>query len=57
MRLFNFKFQSNLFGIFSEGTVVKIGKDSIHAVVLGFASAAILIEDIRAEFKYRKVQT
>ncbi|XP_078179086.1 DNA-directed RNA polymerase [Carex rostrata] len=38
-----------------EGKVVKVGRDSIHAVVLGFASAAILIEDIRDEFKIKKI--
>ncbi|KAJ3688465.1 hypothetical protein LUZ61_017629 [Rhynchospora tenuis] len=37
-----------------EGKVVKIGADSIHAVVLGFASAAILKDDIRDEFKYKE---
>lgn len=49
------KFESNHLPYFSEGKVVKVGRDSIHAVVLGFASAAILIEDIRDEFKIKKV--
>ncbi|KAJ3681085.1 hypothetical protein LUZ60_015574 [Juncus effusus] len=37
-----------------EGKVVKIGRDSIHAVVLGFASAAIMSYEIRNEFKYKE---
>ncbi|KAG0470628.1 hypothetical protein HPP92_017328 [Vanilla planifolia] len=37
-----------------EGKVVKLGKDSVHATVLGFCSAAILLGDIREEFKYRE---
>lgn len=36
-----------------EGKVVKLGKESIHVVVLGFCSAAIVSEDIRDEFKYK----
>ncbi|KAM7514076.1 hypothetical protein LguiA_003659 [Lonicera macranthoides] len=36
-----------------EGKVVKLGQQSIHAVVLGFSSAIIIEEDIREEFKYR----
>ncbi|PKA52652.1 hypothetical protein AXF42_Ash001633 [Apostasia shenzhenica] len=36
-----------------EGKVVKLGRESIHAIVLGFASAAIMLEDIREEFNYR----
>ncbi|KAG6524400.1 probable DNA-directed RNA polymerase I subunit RPA43 [Zingiber officinale] len=35
------------------GKVVKLGKESIHVVVLGFSSAAIMLEDIREEFKYK----
>lgn len=35
-----------------EGKVVKLGKESIHVIVLGFCSAAIMSEDIRDEFKY-----
>ncbi|XP_022859497.1 uncharacterized protein LOC111380230 [Olea europaea var. sylvestris] len=34
-----------------EGEVVKIGRQSIHAVILGFPSAVIADEDIRDEFK------
>ncbi|CAA2993572.1 Hypothetical predicted protein [Olea europaea subsp. europaea] len=34
-----------------EGEVVKIGRQSIHAVILGFSSAVIADEDIRDEFK------
>ncbi|ONK59119.1 uncharacterized protein A4U43_C08F3160 [Asparagus officinalis] len=36
-----------------EGKVVKVGKESIHVIVLGFCSAAIMSEDIRGEFKYK----
>ncbi|KAJ6839085.1 uncharacterized protein M6B38_316430 [Iris pallida] len=36
-----------------EGKVVKLGKESIHVVVLGFCSVAIMLEDIREEFKYK----
>lgn len=36
-----------------EGKVVKLGRESIHATVLGFSSAAIMLEDIRGEFKYK----
>ncbi|XXG66111.1 hypothetical protein AAC387_Pa05g3655 [Persea americana] len=36
-----------------EGKVVKLGKESIHVIVLGFSSAAITFEDIREEFKYK----
>ncbi|XP_010918524.1 uncharacterized protein [Elaeis guineensis] len=36
-----------------EGKVVKLGKESIHVIVLGFSSAAIVLEDIREEFKYK----
>ncbi|XP_072988799.1 uncharacterized protein [Typha latifolia] len=36
-----------------EGKVVKLGKESIHVIVLGFCSAAIMMEDIRQEFKYK----
>ncbi|XP_077220926.1 DNA-directed RNA polymerase isoform X2 [Tasmannia lanceolata] len=36
-----------------EGKVVKLGKESIHVIVLGFSSATITFEDIREEFKYK----
>ncbi|XP_058098800.1 uncharacterized protein LOC131243446 [Magnolia sinica] len=36
-----------------EGKVVKLGKESIHVVVLGFSSAVITSENIREEFKYK----
>ncbi|KAK9164421.1 hypothetical protein Syun_005323 [Stephania yunnanensis] len=35
-----------------EGKVVKLGKESIHVIVLGFSAAAITEEDIRKEFRY-----
>lgn len=36
-----------------EGKVVKLGKESIHVIVFGFCSAAIMLEDIRDEFEYK----
>jgi DNA-directed RNA polymerase subunit E'/Rpb7 len=36
-----------------EGKVMKITQDSIHVIVLGFASAVINAQDIRQEFKYK----
>ncbi|KAF6159154.1 hypothetical protein GIB67_032771 [Kingdonia uniflora] len=36
-----------------EGKVVKLRKESIHVIVLGFSSAAILEEDIREEFRHK----
>ncbi|XP_022940043.1 uncharacterized protein LOC111445794 isoform X1 [Cucurbita moschata] len=36
-----------------EGKVVKLRQESIHVIVLGFASAVITDEDIRNEFKHR----
>ncbi|XP_022148351.1 uncharacterized protein LOC111016757 [Momordica charantia] len=36
-----------------EGKVVKLRQESVHVIVLGFASAAITDEDIRDEFKHR----
>ncbi|KAL0553387.1 hypothetical protein IC582_007281 [Cucumis melo] len=36
-----------------EGKVVKLRQESIHVIVLGFASAVITYEDIRDEFKHR----
>ncbi|XP_038898977.1 uncharacterized protein LOC120086413 isoform X2 [Benincasa hispida] len=41
------------FVITSEGKVVKLRQESIHVIVLGFASAVITNEDIRDEFKHR----
>lgn len=43
------------FLITSEGKVVKLRQESIHVIVLGFASAVITYEDIRDEFKHRTV--
>lgn len=40
-------------GMLLEGKVVKLGKEAIHVIVLGFSSVAITCEDIREEFKYR----
>lgn len=39
----------------AEGKVVKVGKESIHAIVLGFSSASIMSEDIREELKFNIV--
>lgn len=39
--------------MYLEGKVVKVGREFVHAVVLGFASAAVSVEDIRGEFRYR----
>ncbi|KAF8009337.1 hypothetical protein BT93_J0359 [Corymbia citriodora subsp. variegata] len=36
-----------------EGKVVKLTPESIHVIVLGFASAVIIDEDIRKEFEFR----
>ncbi|KAF8411997.1 hypothetical protein HHK36_004556 [Tetracentron sinense] len=36
-----------------EGKVVKLTKESIHVIVLGFSSATITEEDIREEFTYK----
>ncbi|XP_017702024.2 uncharacterized protein LOC103722595 isoform X2 [Phoenix dactylifera] len=55
---FGVKLKANLL-IFSPkpdmllGKVVKLGKESIHVIVLGFSSAAIMLEDIREEFKHK----
>ncbi|KAG9458740.1 hypothetical protein H6P81_003248 [Aristolochia fimbriata] len=35
-----------------EGKVVKLGRESIHVIVLGFSSAVITSDDIREEFRY-----
>ncbi|KAL6622731.1 hypothetical protein ACP70R_032610 [Stipagrostis hirtigluma subsp. patula] len=37
-----------------EGKVEMLGKESIHAVVLGIFSAAIMSDDIREKFKFRR---
>lgn len=39
----------------SEGEVVKLTHNSIHAVVLGFSSVVIADDDIRNEFKHKFV--
>lgn len=39
----------------SEGKVLKVTPESIHAVVLGFSSVVITDKEIRDEFIYRKV--
>ncbi|CAK7346238.1 unnamed protein product [Dovyalis caffra] len=56
---FGVRLQANLL-IFSpkpdmllEGKVVKITRDSIHCIVLGFSSAIITDENIRNELKYK----
>ncbi|XP_068664261.1 uncharacterized protein [Aristolochia californica] len=36
-----------------EGKVVKLGRESIHVIVLGFSSAVIISEDIREEFSHK----
>ncbi|KAJ9186475.1 hypothetical protein P3X46_002044 [Hevea brasiliensis] len=36
-----------------EGKVVKLMRESIHVIVLGFSSAVIVDEDIRDEFRYK----
>ncbi|KAF3446757.1 hypothetical protein FNV43_RR11937 [Rhamnella rubrinervis] len=36
-----------------EGKVVKLSRESIHVIVLGFSSASITDEDIRGEFIYK----
>lgn len=43
--------------IIAEGKVVKLGKECIHVIILGFSSATIMSEDIREEFKFRIVRT
>lgn len=44
-------------GVYAEGKVVKVTQESIHIVVLGFASVVIANEDIRDEFVYQVVST
>jgi hypothetical protein len=41
------------FFITSEGKVEMLGKESIHAIVLGVFSVAIMSEDIHQKFKFR----
>ncbi|XP_021284742.1 uncharacterized protein LOC110416923 isoform X1 [Herrania umbratica] len=36
-----------------EGKVVKLSRESIHVIVLGFSSAIITAQNIRGEFKYK----
>ncbi|KAK4746273.1 hypothetical protein SAY87_012585 [Trapa incisa] len=39
-----------------EGKVVKLTQESLHVIVLGFASAIITCEDIREEFTYKTIK-
>ncbi|TVU33957.1 hypothetical protein EJB05_15774 [Eragrostis curvula] len=39
-----------------EGTVEMLGKESIHAIVLGVFSAAIMSDDIHEKFKFKRDQ-
>ncbi|KAK4786576.1 hypothetical protein SAY86_010409 [Trapa natans] len=39
-----------------EGKVVKLTQESLHVIVLGFASAIITCEDIRKEFTYKTIK-
>lgn len=44
---------------FSEGKVVRLGRESVHVVVLGLGfllRAAITFEEIREDFKYKIVR-
>ncbi|KAG6476541.1 hypothetical protein ZIOFF_065783 [Zingiber officinale] len=41
---------------FSDGKVVRLGRESIPVVMLGFFSAAIMFEDIREDLKYKIVR-
>jgi hypothetical protein len=41
----------------SEGKVEMLGKESIHAVVLGVFSAAIMSDDITERFKFKRVRS
>ncbi|KAK1322096.1 hypothetical protein QJS10_CPA03g02159 [Acorus calamus] len=38
-----------------EGKIVRLERESIHVVVLGFCSASIMSENIREEFKYKSI--
>ena len=42
--------------LISERKVEMIGKESIHAIVLGVFSAAIMSDDIHGKFKFRRVR-
>ena len=41
----------------SEGKVEMLRKGSIHAVILGIFSVAIMSDDISEKFKFRRVRT
>jgi hypothetical protein len=41
----------------SEGKVEMLGKESIHAIVLGVFSAAIMSDDITERFKFKRVRS
>lgn len=45
------------FFLTSEGKVEMLGKESIHAIVLGVFSAAIMSDDIREKFKFKRVRS
>lgn len=40
-----------------EGKVEMLGKESIHAIVLGVFSAAIMLDDIHEKFKFKRVRS
>ena len=40
----------------SEGKVEMLGKQTIHAIVLGVFSVAIMSDDIREKFKFKRVR-
>jgi hypothetical protein len=41
----------------SEERVEMLGKESIHAIVLGVFSAAIMSDDITERFKFKRVRS
>jgi hypothetical protein len=41
----------------SEGKVEMLSKESIHAIILGVFSVAIMSDDIREKFKFKRVRT
>jgi hypothetical protein len=41
--------------LISEGKVEMLGKESIHAIVLGLFSVAIMSEDIHEKFRFKRV--
>lgn len=45
------------FFLTSEGKVEMLGKESIHAIVLGVFSTAIMSDDIREKFKFKKARS